>query len=335
MGNSIHAKLAPSSADKWLGAGCTGYMKLVSIVNRDDSQAIKGTKLHEQAEAYLNNKNFQIDDEIKAYCDYIFFLQRELKVNKHVEEKLTITEQCYGTADIIFESDDHLIVVDLKTGMLRVEPDSLQLKIYALGAYLKYYNESKNFTSVKTVIYQFGRADVYEYTFLELEALKDQIISISEKVDNECFTFSASSKGCRYCEHLIVCKAGQSFVKNQGLKLKQITDIPDGVINIDDQIDIAKSVNNLSKQLLSDAKNLLIDNHITSNKYYLKERQGRQVWTDEKLVIEYLKEMATADEYNTIVKETIPTPTQLKKKGIDIPHLTKRIKSSFLLEENV
>jgi hypothetical protein len=149
-----HAAMSPSSAAMWMG--CPASITKADGVTRPSSQyAREGTAAHRIAEKIIGGDLFppgKITVEgqqfivglpmLRALNPYIHFVQGLQKTcsEVHVETKVFLGADrkkslVWGTTDCAARQDMNLHVADLKYGMgVPVEPNSAQLKIYALSA---------------------------------------------------------------------------------------------------------------------------------------------------------------------------------------------------------
>lgn len=165
-----HALLSASGASRWLN--CTPSAKLEEGFDESSgSFAAEGTLAHELAELELraqllgefkkvhyetrlkqiHNSELYSEEMDEEVDKYINFVSEEFSVSKKIsrdaviliEEKVDLSEfieDGFGTCDSIIIADRVLKVIDLKYGKgVKVNADdNPQLKLYGLGALLKY-----------------------------------------------------------------------------------------------------------------------------------------------------------------------------------------------------
>lgn len=150
-----HAKLAPSSAHRWIE--CYGSVALCADVpDRDSVYAREGTFVHDiaarcleqgkDAHSYLNIKSddgeFTVTEEmckhVNDYCELIEALATMWGGKPLIETRVQVSEHIWGTADAILLSSDGKVlhVIDLKYGKGKIveAEGNYQALSYAIGA---------------------------------------------------------------------------------------------------------------------------------------------------------------------------------------------------------
>ena len=175
---SAHAKCSPSSASIWFN--CAGQPDAVASLppeerDRETEASLEGTHRHKLFElgvetwdmlkAGLGDWPEEIDgrpvtpedigivEQALRMLDELDLdwstVQTETKVN--IGQLYGLDDLCWGTVDLLARKGSSLYVVDLKTGGYPVSPDSLQLRLYAVGAL---YNHAYEIDEVNLVILQ-------------------------------------------------------------------------------------------------------------------------------------------------------------------------------------
>ena len=181
-----HAKLSPSSSDRWLN--CPGSISACEGVKDESSvYADEGTFAHEVAETVLRKfaenggrvtaatllklskgivsscKRFTVDEAMIDHLDdYVHYCAERIKAGQYwIESKVqAVPGRVFGTADFIALDKDTLEVIDFKYGAgVPVSPvDNSQAKIYALGALDKIMQSQRRvydkITKVRISIFQ-------------------------------------------------------------------------------------------------------------------------------------------------------------------------------------
>ena len=228
-----HALLSASSAHRWLK--CTPSVRLEEEIPYEGSSsyAAEGTLAHSIAEwkvdRYLipgiGTMSFcpePQDEEMDRCTDmYKDFVEEEYKVLlKETKDALLLTEQKlefgeyvpdgFGTADCVIISDKTLEVIDFKygKGVPVSADDNPQLRLYALGAYLR-FSVLYDFEQVKTVIFQ-PRLDSVTSECITTEALLEWADSFVKKRAELAYKgLGAFVVGdhCRFCRAAAICRA--------------------------------------------------------------------------------------------------------------------------------
>ena len=235
-----HAKLSPSSAARWLT--CTAAPSLEGQFKDETSvYAEEGTLAHSLAELetafalekinksvhtrrlnLLKTHNYftqEMLDCAENYAEYVkenLFERRKFCADAFVdlETRLDLTEyvpEGFGTADCIIVSDVALHVVDFKYGKgVKVDAkNNEQMKLYALGAYLK-YGDLYEFDSVNMTIFQPRLNNISSFEILVDDLINWAEYTVKPKA-KEAFEGPGipqpSEKACRFCKAQGECKA--------------------------------------------------------------------------------------------------------------------------------
>lgn len=219
-----HAKLSPSAAERWMK--CPGSVVLSDgMPQRTSEFAEEGSKAHALAEMLLTRKPGQMDtnlgmlDHVMVYVEHVQSLGGEL----HVEQRVKVNAQVYGTADaVVWQADGQTLhIVDLKYGAgVAVEViDNLQLKIYALATLLTFGYPAQQVVAtivqprcphsdgpVRSVIYD--SVDLLDFHADLLDAVKRVGHAEDAPIDMwPCDFLVPSEKGCRWCLAAPKCPA--------------------------------------------------------------------------------------------------------------------------------
>lgn len=148
-----HALFSPSSGHRW--TKCPFSVMGEQLPSKSSVFAMEGTRAHKVAEKILNGdsdvvdlcKNYknQVDLSMLDYINFYISTLRESGPydSVQIEKKLTICgDDLWGTADFIGIKGNVVHVFDLKYGKTPVDAkESVQLDIYAVGAWLLYGRE--------------------------------------------------------------------------------------------------------------------------------------------------------------------------------------------------
>ena len=220
---SDHAKLGPSSADRWMQ--CPGSVVISEgMPQRSSEFAVEGTQAHELAEKLLRGEKAvgEIDmvENVMLYVDHVFELaESDAKNTLHVEIRVKVSDDIWGTADaIVWEPKTKTLYVrDLKYGAgVAVEVEgNLQLKIYALAALLTMAYPART-VNVGIVQPRCSHRDGYirEVSFdvvdlIDFHAeLVDAALRVKDAHQNlKGSDFKPTEKGCRWCLAAPKCPA--------------------------------------------------------------------------------------------------------------------------------
>lgn len=240
-----HAKLSPSSADRWISCPASIRMTEEHTTPGDDrgsAYAQEGTLAHSLAEIeaghtfglisrgqYLSKRKiWRAEFDAEQYPEgtfeemsqhvraYIAFLAQRLRrfPNSRIllEQKLdTGIPESWGTSDAVIYSPMHVEIVDLKYGQgVRVAAEkNSQLRCYGCGA-LDYYGDILGDTEIVIMTVFQPRMDNYdseELTADELRAWRtDVAIPAALETKDPNARFGPSEKACRWCPVAAICR---------------------------------------------------------------------------------------------------------------------------------
>lgn len=237
----IHARLSPSSADRWLT--CMGSVILTKdLPNTGNAYSTEGTDYHEAA-AYCLEEGVEAaslvgrpmksgaiatEDNLQFVQEYIDVIQShideggQLLVEEAVPiEHLTGEPGAEGTSDAIIQrADRELVIGDLKFGRgVQVQAEgNRQAKIYALGAIQKYELQDR-YDTVRLLISQPRNGGTSEdvVSMSDLLSFGKDVTRIARRLltvtadGTLVFTpnlpLAPSEKACRFCKAKGTCPA--------------------------------------------------------------------------------------------------------------------------------
>lgn len=229
---TVHTALGGSSIER--AYKCPSSVILSQIdkcknpTEEEKSYTLKGTRMHEYAEAVLKRKTpGDIPPaELEALQGYVDWAEKEIEkgVKYFIEPKLysKIDASISGSIDLLVVYKNSIMIADLKTGFMLKKADDYQLKLYAMLVYdnrklLKI--SDKAFESVKLAIYQTTSKytpNIYITDVEELEEYKEEIVlgtvkklkkGIKKKLKGKDLKVSEGAY-CKFCPVSLYCKTG-------------------------------------------------------------------------------------------------------------------------------
>lgn len=239
---SDHARLSPSSAERWFN--CPGSVReCVKYPNTSSKAATDGTHTHTVLEMCLINPDldpmtlvgttmtdhdgeFTIDkarvERVVFALDYIndrivetgaHDVRPESKVNAGL---LIDRDDIRGTADVQLISSDTLEIMDYKDGMGIVDPvGNKQMSIYAIGAMVMHKSANGYpFSKVRLTIIQpklivkgFDAVRYWDTTVEALLEFAEDMKLRAEQTDAPDAPLVAGDSQCKWCPHKGACTA--------------------------------------------------------------------------------------------------------------------------------
>ena len=206
-----HAALSPSSAYRWLN--CSASVTVAPLTEpRSSKYAREGSFAHFVAEKILRDELFfeptlqhfdgekhvitpQLIEQLKPYTDLARGVMRNPTAQCVIEQKVVVPgtkDRVYGTADFAAWGaiGGVLTIMDLKFGTgVRVDPDTPQTALYALGAAAHFGADSDDLTVERVIVQPRGNDGLNPYrtamgTLGELrEWLEDQVHPAISHID--------------------------------------------------------------------------------------------------------------------------------------------------------
>ena len=209
---SEHAKFSPSSLGRT--KSCPGSHQLsIGQPNISSPAAERGTMLHAQAELAIEGRPFSLSlsEEdlalIQPYIDYCLSLKKISDIAETERQVQILGDNCWGTVDFLAITGPRLTIVDYKSGVMPVAPDSIQLRAYALGALKEF-----DFVGIETihlVIIQpqvSPEPQIHRTTPDELWRFEKELKQIIEMAEDDNPQFRTGAH-CRWCNASSICVA--------------------------------------------------------------------------------------------------------------------------------
>ena len=236
-----HAVLSPSTSERWLS--CPASVRVsAEIVDVESKYAEEGTRAHALAELRASLAFDLIDqyrysirwrtwqqetfgagytqrdiNEMGEHADsYVELLKERFAEHPHsrvfLEQRVfTGLEGCWGTADCIIASPEHVEIVDFKYGKgVRVNAfKNSQLMLYGIGALEGYGDLLGDVTDVYCTVYQprIDNVSTFHIPAEELRQWRDSIRPTAASALDGTGGFGPSEKACRWCPAAGSCRA--------------------------------------------------------------------------------------------------------------------------------
>ena len=215
---SDHARISPSAFDRI--KRCPGSVVLsAGMPQKTSTYAEDGTAKHAFAAELLEGRAPVIPEHMREPINfYVNYVNSAPGILTEVETKVRINDDVWGTMDVgkwnapIQEYE----VIDAKFGVMPVDPKSLQLKLYAVGAIKTFGYDAK---TVKVTIVQpdaphaDGPIRSHTYTAFELLEFQEEVEEVlelvrkAEKANDITPFINPSEKACRWCLGAPICPA--------------------------------------------------------------------------------------------------------------------------------
>lgn len=266
-GERAHALLSASGASRWMR--CTPSARLEDpFPNKSSVFAEEGTLAHEFAELELRRGQNIITQEVyeatlyelrahDLYTDdmeenvavYTSFVEEQLSESRGgsliIEEKVNFSKyvpEGYGTCDAIIlpESLKKLYVTDLKYGKgVQVDAtDNSQLKLYALGAYLR-YGMTHDIDVIRLTIVQPRLDHISSWDISATDLLKwaDEVLKPKAELAYKGEGELCAGSHCRFCRVAPRCKALSDY-SIESAKLDFVDEEPDTLLSDAEMVDL-------------------------------------------------------------------------------------------------
>ena len=308
---AYHSPLSASSLPR-IALCPASYRMSIGIPNKSNPAAERGTAIHEMAENLWNGKEVITDDEeglqwAKDYIEYVKSFDGGAFLEVNLTEPLkTVHPLLGGTGDAIIYNDKELHIVDLKTGRGVIKTDSIQLKTYALGAWIKLGRpELTIFAHIFQPHYaqqlpaQYSVKDMFDFE-LELQTLAYQ-------AEDPFQDPTPSYEACKYCPARVTCPS----IKDKALEVAKEEFKPsEHLADLPELLDTAEMLEGWIDAVREAAKDIMNTGGFVAGWSMAKGRKMQKI-KDAQAVVELFNNNPAIFELKSI--------TALKKSGFDVP----------------
>ena len=286
----------------------------IGIPNKSNPAAERGTAIHEMAELFWNGKGVTTDDEegvkwAHEYCQYLRSIKGTKKLEVNLTEALkTVHPLLGGTGDavILDLEDDQLHIVDLKTGRGVVKTDSIQLKAYALGAWIMMGRPE---TTINCHIFQphFAQQLPAQYSYDDMVLFEMELKELAEKAEDPFQDPTPGYEQCKYCPARVTCPA----IQEKAIEVAKVEFKPaEHLADLPELLDTAELLETWIDAVRDAAKDILNTGGFVAGWSMAKGRKMQKI-KDAQAVVELFNNNPAIFELKSI--------TALKKSGFDVP----------------
>lgn len=302
-----HARLGPSGASRWLT--CPASIRLTEgLPNVSSPAAAMGTLCHELAEDCLNGGHdadyFKTDPRFESLTHrefgwaqmYVDYVREQGLEQVFVEQRMKLTDECWGTSDVVGFRKKVGVIIDGKYGQGRVEAfENPQLMIYGLMMLDEFDHLFGPFDTVEMHIVQPPLDNISVYTLPVEELLKwrDEVLLPGiAAVDAPEPKYGPSEKACKFCLAKGFCKArAEKNLQAAREEFGAVCPSPD-VLTPDQVAEILPQIDEISSwcdDIRAYAVALAMRGEPPSGWKVVEGRSQRR-WVDEQAVIKLLME---------------------------------------------
>jgi hypothetical protein len=215
---SAHAKFSPSSASRWIECPHSALLA-ATLPNPESAESAEGTRVHALLDSAFKGEPVHDDEsEDVAYSvELVLDFVKKLRGPEYIkhETKVTLSEDVWGTADVVQTSPVIATVLDYKNGAMDVEAyQNKQLLTYA-AAVLEQYGPSRHYRLV--IVQPWSRTAGYQPEVKQWVATLEQVEEHREKV-LEAVRRGLAGEGpqpgrhCRWCAAFGNCGATREML---------------------------------------------------------------------------------------------------------------------------
>ena len=308
---AYHSPLSASSLPR-IALCPASYRMSIGIPNKSNPAAERGTRIHEMAENLWNGKEVITDDEeglqwAKDYIEYVKSFDGGAFLEVNLTEPLkTVHPLLGGTGDAIIYNDKELHIVDLKTGRGVVKTDSIQLKTYALGAWIKL---GRPYVTIFAHIFQphYAQQLPAQYSYADMALFEFELKELADRAEDPFQDPTPGYEQCKYCPARITCPSIKDkaieVAKNEFKAAEHLADLPE-------LLDTAEMLEGWIDAVREAAKDIMNGGGFIDGWSMAKGRKMQKI-KDTQAVVELFNNNPALFELKSI--------TALKKSGFDVP----------------
>jgi CRISPR/Cas system-associated exonuclease Cas4 (RecB family) len=308
---AYHSPLSASSLPR-IALCPASYRMSIGIPNKSNPAAERGTRIHEMAENLWHGKEVITDDEeglqwAKDYLEYIRGIGGETLLEVNLTDPLkTVHPLLGGTGDAIITNDEELHSVDLKTGRGVVKTDSIQLKAYALGAWIKLGRPE---LTIFAHIFQphYAQQLPAQYSYDDMVDFEIELKALADRAEDPFENPTPGYEQCKYCPARVTCPS----IKDKAIEVaKQEFKQEEHLADLPELLDTAELLETWIEAVREAAKDIMNTGGFVAGWSMAKGRKMQKI-KDANAVIELFNSNPAIFELKSL--------TALKKSGFDVP----------------
>lgn len=306
-----HAVLSASGSHRWMN--CPGSVRLEQQIPQKPSSAAAdwGTRAHDFSEAVLNGQMdlyeipAEFHDVVEMYTKYVtahvqpesvLWVEKSFDLGK-------IHDDMFGTCDAVVITGNTMHVIDLKSGIGKVEAqDNTQLMYYALGALLEVPNKSAiEQVAMHIVQPKLGAVDKWEVSVDHIYAWAQELKAAAVATEKHNAPVIPGEQ-CQWCRAKAICPAKWA-IANEAAGL----DFTEPTFNLEHALDLAEQLKPWVEAVQELAKDKLQAGQSVIG-WQLKPGKKTRKWIDAKVAENRFKMVPDA-----WTAPALKSPTQVEK----------------------
>jgi hypothetical protein len=308
---AYHSPLSASSLPR-IALCPASYRMSIGIPNKSNPAAERGTAIHEMAENLWNGIEVTTEDTeglqwAKDYIDYVKSFDGGAFLEVNLTEPLkTVHPLLGGTGDAIIYNKTELHIVDLKTGRGVVKTDSIQLKAYALGAWIKLGRPN---VTIFAHIFQphYAQQLPAQYSYEDMIRFEMDLKYLAEQAEDPFQDPTPGYEQCKYCPARITCPS----IKEKAIEVAKKEFKPsEHLADLQVLLDTAELLETWIDAVRDAAKDIMNNGGFVAGWSMAKGRKMQKI-KDANAVIELFNNNPAIFELKSLAA--------LKKSGFDVP----------------